>query len=244
MCDLRGRQAAAGLEAGRIERSWMAALARWAGQLMKARAAAIRGEIGELRILQREDAEVRAGLALCKRHPLFARSEHHGGPATIVSLVSTEVSPVQPNSLCRYHVAPTPFCLPWTFDVGRYSTSLVCLGWVKLTQISFNRVFIGDQPQKRAVQSEKWRWPEQKMAWAGTFGACLRHSLSPSLSPYRTLFYSPHCHRHNGQNVRPFPRRATSTNPFRQTCLTKLKPRPWPPKRMLPSVPSRGGVRR
>lgn len=58
MRELRGRQAAACLEARSIERSWMAALARWAGQLEKARAAAIRGEVGELRILQREDAEV------------------------------------------------------------------------------------------------------------------------------------------------------------------------------------------
>lgn len=58
MRGLRVRQAAACLEARSIERSWMAALARWAAQLVKARAAGIGGEIGELRILQREDAEV------------------------------------------------------------------------------------------------------------------------------------------------------------------------------------------
>lgn len=58
MRELRGRQAAACLEARSIERSWMSSLARWAGQLVKARAAAAGGEIGELRILQREDAEV------------------------------------------------------------------------------------------------------------------------------------------------------------------------------------------
>ncbi len=58
MRELRRRQAEASSEARSIERSWMAALARWVAQLGKARRAAVRGEVGELRILQREDAEV------------------------------------------------------------------------------------------------------------------------------------------------------------------------------------------
>lgn len=58
MRELRRQQAQASSEARSIERSWMAALARWVAQLGKARSAAVDGEVGELRILQREDAEV------------------------------------------------------------------------------------------------------------------------------------------------------------------------------------------
>lgn len=59
MRELRRRQAEACSEALSIEQSWMAALSRWKSQLGKARAAAVNGEVGEFRILQREDAEVR-----------------------------------------------------------------------------------------------------------------------------------------------------------------------------------------
>lgn len=59
MRELRRRQAEACSEACSIERSWMASLARWKSQLGKARAAAVDGEVGEIRILQREDTEVR-----------------------------------------------------------------------------------------------------------------------------------------------------------------------------------------
>lgn len=59
MRELRRRQAAACMEARSIKRFWMTALARWAAQLVKARAAAISGEIEEFQILQQEDAEVR-----------------------------------------------------------------------------------------------------------------------------------------------------------------------------------------
>lgn len=58
MRELRGRQADASREARSIERSWMASLAQWEAQLVKARAAAADAEVRDLRILQREDAEV------------------------------------------------------------------------------------------------------------------------------------------------------------------------------------------
>ncbi|CAM9347331.1 unnamed protein product, partial [Ectocarpus sp. 13 AM-2016] len=62
MRELRGRQADASLEARSIERSWIASLAKWEAQLVKARAAAADAEVRELRILQLEDAETARAL--------------------------------------------------------------------------------------------------------------------------------------------------------------------------------------
>lgn len=64
LAELRTRQAAARLEADSVERSWMAALTRWKGQLQRARVTAAKREVGEIHIRQREDAEVRKHLAL------------------------------------------------------------------------------------------------------------------------------------------------------------------------------------
>ncbi|CAM9286402.1 unnamed protein product, partial [Hapterophycus canaliculatus] len=62
MRELKRRQAAVFSEARSMEQSWMAALVRWETQLSRARAAAVHGETRELRILQREDSEVRKTL--------------------------------------------------------------------------------------------------------------------------------------------------------------------------------------
>ena len=67
----------------------MSSLARWAGQLAKARAAAVSGEVGELRILQREDAEVRIE-AVVGDTSHGEHAETNGASAVTTSVCSTE----------------------------------------------------------------------------------------------------------------------------------------------------------
>ncbi|CAM9478023.1 unnamed protein product, partial [Scytosiphon promiscuus] len=74
MRELKRRQADASSEAISIEQSWMAALGRWEAQLGKARAAAVRGEIREFWILQREDFEMTQALSQSRR--LAATMDH------------------------------------------------------------------------------------------------------------------------------------------------------------------------
>lgn len=59
LSELRTRQAGACLEADSVQQAWMAALAHWKTQLGRARVMAVKGEVTELRIVQKEEAEVR-----------------------------------------------------------------------------------------------------------------------------------------------------------------------------------------
>lgn len=112
MRQLRERQAAACSEARSIERSWISSLARWAGQLVKARAAAVGGEVGELRILQREDAEV-SDVLLSSYYEGDALGRHRRPPG----IGYHNLSQLNGFSADAYRDAPPPSRLQRAFNV-------------------------------------------------------------------------------------------------------------------------------